>query len=133
MSEELVVKDKFCQLEDIEKEGFVYPDGSLKFEIEIKKQNYRKKLIEAEEKVKMLEKRLERIEMTVEVFDLPGHQPKNLLRDNDEPCMDRPFLRCQPVEKIKVGTKRARDFNNVANDLRLDPLVASNSPAKRKR
>ena len=71
--------------------------------------------------------------MTVEVFDLPGNSPKNHLRDKDEHYMDRPFLRCQPVEKIKVGAMRARDDINVANDLGFDPLVASNSPAKRKR
>ena len=50
-----IVSRKFCLLEDIEKEGFIYPDGSLKFELEIKKHNYRKKLGEAEERLKMLE------------------------------------------------------------------------------
>ena len=50
-----IVTSEFCLLEDIEKEGFIYPDGSLKFELEIKKHNYRKKLGEAEERLKMLE------------------------------------------------------------------------------
>ena len=126
-----MVTTEFCLLEDIEKEGFIYPDGSLKFELEIEKHNYRKKLSEAEEKLKMLEEQLEIIKAKAEVVKQPCM--KSQKRSASIVNWDNPLPHSQPVEKIRVGAVRPRDDSNVANDVGFDPLVASNSPAKRKR
>ena len=44
----LIICEEFYAIADLEEDGFIHPDGSLRFEYSIKKRNLLKKLAEAE-------------------------------------------------------------------------------------
>ena len=49
---------EFYHKNRLEKDGFIFPDGSLKFEFYVKKQNYQKRLKAAEVEIEVQKKQI---------------------------------------------------------------------------
>ena len=56
INDQIYSEPQFYPIPDLKKDGFIHTDGSLKFEFQIKKQNYRKRAEEAQKRAEEAEK-----------------------------------------------------------------------------